>query len=47
MDYLNNAWGNATQENLNGLQRHQKHAARLVLDMTGIIVKIQNFKKKN
>ena len=32
MDYLNNVWGNTTQENLNKLQRYQKHAARLVLD---------------
>ena len=32
MDYLNNVWGNTTQQNLNKLQRHQKHAARLVLD---------------
>ena len=32
MDYLNNVWGNLIQENLNKLQRHHKHAARLVLD---------------
>ena len=32
MDYLINVWGNTTQENLNKLQRHLKHAARLVLD---------------
>ena len=32
MDYLNNVWGNTTQENLNNLQQHQKHAAQLVLD---------------
>ena len=32
MDYLNNVWGNTTHENLNKLQRHQKHAAQLVLD---------------
>ena len=32
MDYLNNVWGNTTQENLNKLQRHHRHAARLVLD---------------
>ena len=32
MDYLNNVWGNTTQENSAKLQRHQKHAAQLVLD---------------
>ena len=32
MDYLNNMWGNVTQENLNKLQRHQKHAAWLELN---------------
>ena len=32
MNYLNNVWGNTTQENLKKLQRHQKPAARLALD---------------
>ena len=31
VDYLNNVWGNTTQENFKKLQRHQKHAARLAL----------------